>query len=565
MLFNAWRSMRLLPTSPKPAVRLGSTRVFPFVDRAFWLGPNDLKSHIHCIGLSGAGKSKLLASYASQLILQGQAVGIVDPHADLAHDILGLLLEAGYFRRNDARQKLLYIDFANREASLPFNVLKQQYPADEVSRLVVEACTRAWPALADGQAPNFENVLLASIPVLIANALPITEMTRLLADRPYRERLLKQVQDPQITSFFHDRFDQWGREAPLLVESVLRRVFLLSYSPTLRYALCQQENALNFRQLLDDQVSVIFNLGGLDEETQKLLGCLVTVGYEVAALSRADMLEELRSPYHLVLDEFASFCAQSEESLDRMLSLTRKFGLFCTLAHQTFSQLSSRLAGALQNTLQIAFRVGRDDALWAAPRFGSFDPLAVKHVVEDETAETRTHPVFVSVQEAYETWAQALESLKPREAFVRVKGTTVKLRTTTVKYRVRWETIDVLRQSYAAQLLTPRSAIPGSQVGTPPIVPLDVSEMQEKAMPDTPGAVAQTAAATAPRVVPLSPAVGSVMKAMKAMKAMKTHAPKRLKRPKSSPKSEDAPTHGKEGKDVGRPIVGPLRRTVAAV
>lgn len=549
---TAIRSMRILPilSSPqRPSVRLGSTPVFPFVERGFYLKAKELKSHIHCIGLSGAGKSKLLASYASQLILQGQAVGVVDPHADLAHDILALLMKARYFERKDARQKLLYIDFSDRTAALPFNVLRQAYPVDEVARLVVEACTRAWPALADGNAPNFENVLLASIPVLIANDLPITEMTRLLADRVFRERLLRHVSDPQISSFFHDRFDQWGKEAPLLVESVLRRVFLLSYSPALRYALCQRENALNFRQLLDEQVSVIFNLGGLDEETQKLLGCLVTVGYEVAALSRADMLEELRTPYSLVLDEFASFSAQSEETLARVLSLTRKYGLFCVLAHQTFSQLSSRLAGALQNTMQISFRVGREDAVWAAPRFGSFDPKEVKHVVEDETAETRTHPVFVSVQEAYEGWAQALESLKPREAFVRIHGKTVKLRTLTVKHRIRWEQIEQLRNEYALQLLTPRESIVGwdqssEETGMPSAQVPAIASNDEKIV-------------STPRVVPLD--------VSPALSRSKSPRPKRVKRPKSVEKSENQQMAVRDTKNALEGIVGPLRRGLAVV
>src|SRR5690242_8933681 len=112
------RILPILPSPQRPTVRLGSTQVFPFVERGFYLRTKELKSHIHCIGLSGAGKSKLLASYASQLILQGQAVGVVDPHADLAHDILALLLEARYFERKDARQKLLYIDFSDRTAAL---------------------------------------------------------------------------------------------------------------------------------------------------------------------------------------------------------------------------------------------------------------------------------------------------------------------------------------------------------------------------------------------------------------------------------------------------------------
>ena len=481
-----------------PLITLGSSPILPFVRRPFRLGPQELQSHIHCIGLSGSGKSKLLANYSAQLILQGQGVAVVDPHADLAHDVLALLLKAGYFKRKDATKRLLYVDFAHRERALPFNVLKQPYSIEEVARLVVEACTRAWPALADGNAPQFENILLASIPVLIANHLPLTEMTQLLSDRPYRERLLRQVTDPQILSFFHDRFDHWGREAPLLVESALRRVFLLAYTPALRYSLSQAENLLNFRQLMDQHVSVIYNLGGLDEQTQKLLGCLVTVGYEVAALSRTDMVEGLRTPYHLVLDEFASFSAQSEETLTRVLSLTRKYGLYCTLAHQTFSQLSSRLAGALQNTIQIAFRVGRDDAMWAAPRFGSFDPLQVKHVVEDEHAETRTHPVFLSVQETYEGWAKALQDLKPREAYIRLKGKTVKIHTTTVSHQVEWSEIEQLRAQYAELLLTPRAAPAEQTAEQTATVGADGNAL-------APAAPVATPKKAASRVVPLSP------------------------------------------------------------
>jgi type IV secretory system conjugative DNA transfer VirD4/TraG family protein len=538
--------MQLLPALPVrqgPLVHLGSTQVLPFVGMPFRLGPKELKSHIHCIGLTGQGKSKLLASYASQLILQGRAVAVVDPHADLAHDVLALLLQAGYFQRKDATKKLLYVDFSNRERALPFNVLRQPYPVDEVARLVMEACSRAWPALADGQAPQFENILLASVPVLIANNLPLTEMTRLLSDRPYRERLLAHVTDLQIVSFFHDRFDQWGREAPLMIESALRRVFLLSYSPALRYALSQQENALNFRQLMDEQTSVIYNLGGLDEQTQKLLGCLVTVGYEVAALSRADLLEEYRTPTHLILDEFASFSAQSEEALARMLSLTRKYGLFCVLAHQTFSQLSSRLAGAMQNTLQIAFRVGREDSVWAAPRFGSFDPLQVKHVVADETAEPRTHPMFLSVQETYEGWAKALESLKPREAFVRVKGKTVKIRTHTIKHNVRWDKIEQLRQSYADALLTPRAE----------------AEKQVNVLSEeySDGAARTSEPEAVSRIVPLSPA--PVPRKGKAIES------KAVKRPTKREKVSKRQIHGNEEQQDVAPAVGPLRRSVTTV
>lgn len=536
-------AMHVLPRHHHSSVRLGSTQALPFVGWPFRLGPKELKTHMHCMGLTGQGKSKLLAHFASQLILNGRAVAVLDPHADLAHDVLAQLLSAGYFQRPEAMQKVLYIDFSDRSAALPFNVLRQPYPIDEVARLIVEACTRAWPSLADGNAPQFENILLASIPVLIANDLCLTDMTRLLSDRPYRERLLQNVTDPQIISFYHDRFDQWGRETPLLVESALRRVFLLSYSPALRDALSQKENALNFRAIMDEQISLIVNLGGLDEQTQRLLGCLVTVGFEVAALSRADMLEEKRAAYHLVLDEFASFSAQSEETLSRVLSLTRKYGLFCVLAHQTFSQLSSRLAGALQNTVQIAFRLGRDDAMWAAPRFGSFDPMRTKHTVEDEHAETRTHPLFYSVQEQYEAWAKALETLRPREAFVRIQRKTVKIRTATVKHRVSWEAVDRLRQLYAQCLL--RSRPPDSETQL-----VERTESQEP---------------TTKRVMRVSPLLSPMASPTNAPTGGRQGPFRPVKRSTAVAQTTNGSNHRIETQDGSEVILARHRRSVAAV
>ena len=95
--------------------------------------------------------------------------------------------------------------------------------------------------------------------------------------------------------FFNQRFEKWGREAPLMIESTLRRIFLLTFSPALRYSLGQEANLLDFRKLMDNGVSVIFNLGGVqDADSRRLLGCLITVGFEQAALSRSDLPEEKR-------------------------------------------------------------------------------------------------------------------------------------------------------------------------------------------------------------------------------------------------------------------------------
>jgi len=450
--------------SRSPQLVLGYQRPLPRVAARFarplTLRGSEIHQHMHVIGLTGQGKSRFLASKFVQLHTQGIACGLIDPHSDLALDCLRLLIERGERLDGSGVRPLLYIDFTRRDAYLPFNILQQSADAHTVARNLVEICKRAWPALADGAAPAFENILLHAAVVLVDNDCPLTLLSRLLVEKVFRDMSLRNVTDQQVVRFFHDRYDGWGREGALMRESTLNRVALLTFSPTLRYSLGQTENRLDFRRHLDEGISVIYNLGGLDEATQTFLGCLITVGYEVAALARADTQEEARRPWHLVVDEFSQFSATSEAALARVLSLARKYGLYLTLAHQTWSQVSERLAGALQNTLGIAFRLGRSDAEWAARRFGHFDAGAIKHEVADPVQIERTHPVFVSLAEAFEGWTAALEGLRPRQAYVKHGHSTVKVQTPEIPpSRTSPADLNQIVTAYRQSLLRAASAV----------------------------------------------------------------------------------------------------------
>jgi hypothetical protein len=154
------------------------------------------------------------------------------------------------------------------------------------------------------------------------------------------------------------------------------------------------------------------------------------VGMESAALSRADN-RTVRTPHHLMIDEFSQFMAQSEQSLTRMLSETRKYGLFCVMAHQNWTQASERLKGALQNVgIEMILKSGRMDAEYSARVLGSVDPMEVKHLVEDVNAEERSHPAYMSLAEQWEKQVQAIQRLRVGEAFVRLQDDSVhKVRT----------------------------------------------------------------------------------------------------------------------------------------
>ena len=143
-------------------------------------------------------------------------------------------------------QKLLYIEFSRTDGFLPFNVLKQPYPVKMVAENIFDAFSRAWSSLADGQAPRLENLIKAGVPVLVANNLPLTHLHDLLVfkNRAYREQLLQAPGiDHEIIKFFTERYEEWGKDAPLMIESTLSRVFLLSYTDALRYSLARATTA----------------------------------------------------------------------------------------------------------------------------------------------------------------------------------------------------------------------------------------------------------------------------------------------------------------------------------
>ncbi|MCA1606764.1 MAG: DUF87 domain-containing protein, partial [Acidobacteria bacterium] len=57
-------------------------------ERPFSLSPTDRRYHTYIIGQTGTGKSTLLKHILMQDILAGRGVGLIDPHGDLASELL---------------------------------------------------------------------------------------------------------------------------------------------------------------------------------------------------------------------------------------------------------------------------------------------------------------------------------------------------------------------------------------------------------------------------------------------------------------------------------------------
>jgi hypothetical protein len=369
---------------------------------------DELDTHLYGVGRTRQGKSKFLEHLAYQLIVQGQGCAVLDPHADLADDLVASL--APKMAEHGLKDRLIYFDPGRRDYLLPFNVLDTPWEPYVVAQHVLEAFRRTWPESLR-EAPRFSNIALAATLVLIANRLTLAEMPRLLTDAVYRNALLLKVKDAEVLRFFHTRYDRWGREQALVVESVLNKVGALVLNPTLRLILGQRENGLPFRRIMDERRVLICNLGRVDAETRRLLGSLIVTGIEQAALSRKDVPPAQRPPFYLFLDEFQDYVAQegSEQTLAQMLSECRKCGLHLIMAHQHRGQLGDRLSGALENArLKVIFGVGRATA-----------SALVEEIFRPEVGMARQQGT-PPLSEQWESFCQEAQRLGHREMLVQL-------------------------------------------------------------------------------------------------------------------------------------------------
>lgn len=404
-------------------------------------------AHLYAIGMSGKGKSKFLEACLYQDIAAGRGCGLIDPHSLLADDLLRHLLTRNALDNPAIRKRLIYVDPTRSDYVIPFNVLAIQgeQPYD-IAATVLEAFRRTWPNCLQ-EAPHFSNVVTAALIVLIQNGLTLMDMPRLLTDKDYRERCLAQSTDRSIVEFFHDRYDRWGREAPVLRESTLNKIGAFSLNPRLKLMLGQKANHLDFTEIMDEGKILILDLGHSDGETNRLIGSLVVTGLELAMRRR-----KKRTLWNLTIDEFAGYVANegSVKTLAHVFSEGRKFKMSMTVAHQDLSQLTPRMLGALSNVqTKVIFGIGRYDAEYFAKLIGYVDAETVKRDAKTETQ----HEMFSSLSEQWEQWVDRLRFQPARHATVaRRDGTVVRMKTLTIpRYQATDEHVEALRRESMAR------------------------------------------------------------------------------------------------------------------
>src|SRR5256885_283809 len=231
---------------PRLSLPLGYTRD----GKLFTLTDTDAEKHIWLQGVSGAGKSWALCWIILALLRNNRNCIVIDPHGDLAELLLTYLANSGFWNSEKGYEKLWYIECrkAKTEAAIAYNILRQPYTPFDVASNFMSAVHRAFPT-SSGSTTALDNLLLAASLLLSINQEPITKLYDLVFSDSYRETLLRNCDNEQIKAFFAYKFPG-SKVSSQVVDSTLRRLFLLSFSPVLNNMLSQKENKLDFRSLM---------------------------------------------------------------------------------------------------------------------------------------------------------------------------------------------------------------------------------------------------------------------------------------------------------------------------
>ena len=404
MSLNNFLSL-LMPFNKKDYIVLGNVSPF-LLNLPYKILISDRYDHMHVIGTTGKGKSKLLEHMIYQDAIFNRGVALIDPHGNLADDVLSYLGNSGFFKVPGNIERLVYINPSRLDFSPGINLLELQKDEDpaEHANDIIEVFKRSWDL---ENAPVFEDVMFNSMMVLMENNLSIIELPRLITDKTYRDNLLKNTEDPSVQQFFANRFDKWPKnEQALRIESTLNKISRLTGSVRIRNIFGQLKSTINFQEIMDEGKILIVDLSFLIELSAKLFGGFITTLLQQAAMAR-----RTQKDFFEYLDEFQLFVSSEggSKTFSRTLAEARKRHLYLVLAHQQLSQLDERMRGALGNVgTLVCFGLDRSDAELQAKRI--FLPHGEN--IKQEAKTDNQNPVYYPLYEDIEKYVQELDKRK---------------------------------------------------------------------------------------------------------------------------------------------------------
>lgn len=344
-------------------------------ERVFGIKTKDRRQHMYVIGKTGTGKTTLLKNLVLQDIKAGRGLGIIDPHGEFVEEVISQIPPE---RTND----VIYFNPVDAEFPMGFNVL--EVPDPKYKHLVVSDLlgifTKIW---ANVWSARMEYILQNCIMALLDTpGTTLLGIPRLLVDKDYRQKIVTNVKDPVVRSFWVHEFETWRdqfrNEAIVPIQNKVNQFLNTSF---IRNIVGQPKSTLNVPEIMNTGKILLVNVskGRIGEDNSQLLGAMIITKVQLAAMERVRIPEDEREDFYLYVDEFQNFATDSFASI---LSEARKYRLNLIIAHQYVGQLVTDTTTKVRDAVfgnagtMIVFRVGAGDAEFLETEFSpEFMPM----------------------------------------------------------------------------------------------------------------------------------------------------------------------------------------------
>lgn len=326
----------------------------------FGIKAEDRTRHMYVIGKTGMGKSTLLENMAIQDIRNGEGMAFIDPHGGTAELLLDYVPE-------DRIKDVIYFAPFDTDFPVAFNIMEDV--GHDKRHLVASGLMSAFKKIwVDAWSARMEYILGNTILALLEfPGATLLGVNRMYSDKDYRKKVVDNITDPSIKSFWVDEYAKYGdRYTQEATPAIQNKIGQFVANPLIRNIIGQPKSTFDIREVMDQKKILIMNLskGKVGDQNTSLLGSMLITKIYLAAMSRADAsaaeLKELPNFYFFV-DEFQSF---ANESFADILSEARKYKLNLTIAHQYIEQMPEEVRAAVFGNVgtMITFRVGSYDA-----------------------------------------------------------------------------------------------------------------------------------------------------------------------------------------------------------
>ncbi len=356
-----------LPTS---GILLGKN-IYRNIETPIKITPEDRLRHFYIIGQTGTGKTTLLKTMIRQDILNGEGVCMIDPHGSDIQEVLS-------FIPPERHEDIVYFDPSYTERPMGLNMLEYDIRFPEQKTFVVNEMLSIFNKLFDMKTaggPMFEMYFRNAVGLVLEDpesGCTLLDVSRVLADKTYRELKLSKCKNPLITQFWKDIASKAGGDASLanVVPYITSKFDVFLSNEIMRPIVSQEKSSFDFRDIMDSKKILLVNLakGRLGDINSNLIGLIVVGKILMSALSRTDSFGEELKPFYLYIDEFQNV---TTDSISTILSEARKYKLALTVAHQFIAQLDEKIKNSVFGNVgsMAVFRVSSEDAEYLEKQF----------------------------------------------------------------------------------------------------------------------------------------------------------------------------------------------------